>query len=79
VQDAVDFINEHHTPGGRFWVKQFMEREQAALSFQKARFLKKERHEASEEDIKRYFEALTIHLQKVPSLFVWNADETRVG
>jgi hypothetical protein len=26
-----------------------------------------------------YFEARAIHLQKVPSLFVWNADETRVG
>jgi hypothetical protein len=41
--------------------------------------LEKKRYEVSEEDIKRHFEALTIHFQKVPSLFVWNADEMRRG
>jgi hypothetical protein len=25
-----------------------------------------------------YFEALTIHLQKVPSLSVWNVNETQI-
>jgi hypothetical protein len=56
-----------------------VERNEAVLSFQKERFLEKERHKVSEEDIKRYFETLTIYLQKVPSRFTWNADQTRVG
>jgi hypothetical protein len=29
--------------------------------------------------LKRYFETFDSHLKKVPSLFVWNADETRIG
>jgi hypothetical protein len=41
--------------------------------------IKKERHEVSEQDINSYFDAIALHLQKVPSLFVWNTDETRVG
>jgi hypothetical protein len=61
MQDAIDFMNEHHTPVDRFWVQRFVERNQAVLGFQKARFFETERHEVSEEDIKRYFEALTIH------------------
>jgi hypothetical protein len=76
AQGAIDFMNEHHIPGDRFWVRRFLGRNQAVFSFQKERFLGKERHEVSEEDSKRYFEALTTHLQKFPSLFVWNADET---
>jgi hypothetical protein len=70
VQEATDFLNERHTLVDRFWVERFIERNQAIASFQKARFLEKERHEVSEKDIKSYFEALAIHLQKIPSLFV---------
>jgi hypothetical protein len=29
--------------------------------------------------LNRYFDAVTDQLQNVPSLFVWNADETPVG
>jgi hypothetical protein len=41
--------------------------------------IRKERHEVSEQDIKNYFDAIVLHLQKVLSLFVWNADDTRFG
>jgi hypothetical protein len=41
--------------------------------------LEHERHKVSEEDVKRYFEALRNHFQKAPSFFVWNGDETPVG
>jgi hypothetical protein len=47
-----------------------VERNQTVLGFQKARFIETERDDVSEEEIQRYFEALTIHLQKIPSLFV---------
>jgi hypothetical protein len=46
---------------------------------QTERLLEKERHEVSEQDIKSYFDAIVLHLQTIPSLFIWNADETRVG
>jgi hypothetical protein len=46
---------------------------------QTERLLEKERREVSEQDIKNYFDAIVLHLQKVPSPFVWNADETPVG
>jgi hypothetical protein len=41
--------------------------------------LEKERNEISKDDLNRYFDAVTIQLQNVPSLFIWNADETRLG
>jgi hypothetical protein len=57
-------MNKQHTLEDRFWIKRFLERNQAVLGFQKARFVEKERDDMSEEDIQRYFEALTMHLQK---------------
>jgi hypothetical protein len=63
-------MNEQHTLEDRFWIKRFVERNQAVLGFQKARFVEKEADDVSKEEIQRYFEALTIHLQKIPSLFV---------
>jgi hypothetical protein len=58
IQGANDFVNEHHAPEDRFWVKRFVERNQAVVSFQKTRFFEEERHEVSEEDIERHFEEL---------------------
>jgi hypothetical protein len=79
VQAPIDFVNERRTPVDRLSVKRFVERNRAMIIFQHTRFIEKERHEVSEEYIKRYFEAPTIHLQNLPSFFVWNADERRVG
>jgi hypothetical protein len=41
--------------------------------------IRKDRYEVSEQDIRGYFDPIVLHLQKVASLFVWNADEIRVG
>jgi hypothetical protein len=40
--------------------------------------LEKERRTASEEDLRNYLDTVSIQLETVPSLFIWNADETRV-
>jgi hypothetical protein len=41
--------------------------------------LEKERHEISDNDLNHYFDTITIQLQNVSSLFVWNKQKTRVG
>jgi hypothetical protein len=41
--------------------------------------LEKERHNVSEEDLRNYFDTVSIQLERVPSFFVWDAHETRVG
>jgi hypothetical protein len=48
------------------------------LTFQQGRLLEKESHEISEDDLNRYFNAVATQLQNVPSLLLWNIDETRV-
>jgi hypothetical protein len=45
MQDAIDFVIGYYTLADRFWVQPFVERSQAVLSFQKARFLEKGHHE----------------------------------
>jgi hypothetical protein len=72
-------MSEKNVQVDGFWVRRFVERNRAILTFQKAKLLEKERHEVSAKDMKRYFEAVSVHVHKVPSIFVWNADETRVG
>jgi hypothetical protein len=72
-------MNQNGLQIDRFWVYRFIKRNGETLTKQAARSLEKERHEVSEQDIKSYFDAIVLYLQKVPSLFVWNADETRVG
>jgi hypothetical protein len=63
----------------RFWVTRFGERNNNKLALQEAVLIEKERHKVLGDDLKRYFEAVDSHLKKVPSLFVCNADETRIG
>jgi hypothetical protein len=46
---------------------------------QRAKYLEKERHDVSAEDVKAYSANRTAHLTLVPSGLFWNADETRVG
>jgi hypothetical protein len=79
IQDPIDFRSENNVQVDGFWVPRFVERNRAILAFQKAKLLEKERREVSAEDMKRYFEAVSMHVQNVPSIFVWNADGTRVG
>jgi hypothetical protein len=72
-------MHDNRVQVDRFWVRRFAERNDETLTLQQARLLEKDRHEISEDDLNRYFHAITIQLQNVSSLFVWNADETQVG
>jgi hypothetical protein len=79
IQDAIDFLNENGVQVDRFGVWRFVDRNSEVFTFQQAISLEKDRHDVSSDDLKRYFEAMMVHLRTVPSIFVWNADETRVG
>jgi hypothetical protein len=72
-------MHDNQVQVDRFWVRRFVERNSETLTLQQERLLEKEHHETSEDDLNRYFDAVTIHIQSVSSLFVWNADETQVG
>jgi hypothetical protein len=62
VQDAIDFRHDNRVQVDKFWVRRFVERNSETLALQHARLLKKERHEISEDDLNRYFDAVTIQL-----------------
>jgi hypothetical protein len=79
AEDAMDFMQDDRVQVERFLVRRFVEPNSETLALQQARILDKGRHEISEDDLNRYFDVVTIQLQNVPSLFIWNADETRVG
>jgi hypothetical protein len=76
---VIDFMAQNGTQTNRFWTNRFVKRNNNVLLIQTANLLEKERHNVSEEDLRNYFATVSIQLEKVPSLFVWNADETRVG
>jgi hypothetical protein len=63
----------------RFWISRFVKRNNNVLTIQTANLLEKERHNISKKDLRNYFDTVSIQLEKFPSLFVWNADETRIG
>jgi hypothetical protein len=79
VQDAIDFTNDNGLQIGRFWVSRFVECNSETITFRQVRFLEIKWYKVSDDDLKRYFDAMAIHLQHAPSLFMSNADETRVG
>jgi hypothetical protein len=54
------------------------ERSKEKLAVQESVFIEKERYEVSADDLERYFETVGMHLRDVPSLFMWNVDETRI-
>jgi hypothetical protein len=72
-------VCDHPVQGDRFWVRIFVKYKSETLTVQQALQMEEERHEISEDDWNRYSDAATTRLQNVPSLFVWNADETGVG
>jgi hypothetical protein len=63
----------------RFWVRNFVMRYKEQLCFQKARVLEKDRHNVSPEEVRSYFDTVAGKLKAIPSPFVGNVDETRVG
>jgi hypothetical protein len=72
-------MHDNRVQVDRFWVRRFVERNRETLTLQQAPLLKKEHQNISEDDLNRYFDAVTIQLQNLPSLFVWKAAETRLG
>jgi hypothetical protein len=63
----------------RFWVRNFVMRCKEQLCFQKARVLEKDRHDASSDEVRSYFNTAAGQFKAIPSPFVWNVDEARVG
>jgi hypothetical protein len=60
-------MNQNGLQIDRFWVSRFIKRNRETFTKQTARSLEKERHEISEQDIKSYFDAISLYLQKVTS------------
>jgi hypothetical protein len=54
-------------------------RHKEQLCFQKARVLEKDGHNVSPDEVRSYFDTVTGQLKAIPSPFVWNVDETRLG
>ena len=79
VEDVIEFMGAKGRQVDRFWVNRFVERHNQKLALQQAILMEKARHDVSADDLKLYFTHLSEHMQKVPSPFVWNADETRIG
>jgi hypothetical protein len=79
VEDFIEFMGESGVQIDRFWVDRFVERNSATLILRQATYLGQDRHAVVADDLKRYFDCASHHLKTIPSQFVWNADETRVG
>jgi hypothetical protein len=54
-------------------------RHKEQLCFQKAQVLEKDQHDVSSDKVIGYFDAVAGQLKAIPSPFVWNVDERRVG
>jgi hypothetical protein len=48
------------------------------FAVRRAKYLEKDRHDVSADDIRVYFESISAQLTSIPSTFFWNADKTRV-
>jgi hypothetical protein len=48
------------------------------LSLQTAKVLEKDRYDMSPDDIKQYFETLSVQIWSILFAFVWDVDDTRV-
>jgi hypothetical protein len=79
VSGVIDFLSAQGVTVDRFWVRNFVQREKQQLCHQTARVLEKDRGNVSPDDIKQYFETLSVHIRLITSAFVWSAGETRDG
>jgi hypothetical protein len=79
IQAAIDFMAQNGTQINRFWINRFVKRNVNVLTIQTANLFEKEQDNVSEEDLRNYFDMVSIQLEEVRSLFGWNADEIRVG
>jgi hypothetical protein len=79
VEDVIEFMGESGVQVDRFWGNRFVVRNSGTLTLRQATYLEEDRHTVVADDLKRYFDCAANHLQTIPSQFVWNPDETRVG
>jgi hypothetical protein len=79
VEDVIDYMKESGAQVDRFWVRRFVERNADVLAIRQATLLEEDRHNVSPDDLRNYFDSVARRLKTIPSPFVWNADETRVG
>jgi hypothetical protein len=79
VEESIEFLGEQGMQVDRSWMTRFVEHNESKLALQETVSIEKERHEISVDDLKRYFPTVDSSLKKVPSLFVWNGNETRIG
>jgi hypothetical protein len=77
--DISDFLNSKGVAVDRFWVRSFLPRQRERLCVQKTTMPEKDRQNVSPDDIKRCFETLARQVKSIPSVFLWRADEMRVG
>jgi hypothetical protein len=77
--DVIDYLGEESMVVDRFWVYRFVSRHSQMLAVRQARYLEKDSHDVSADDIRMYFESISAQFTSIPSAFFWNVDETRVG
>jgi hypothetical protein len=75
---VIDFLTAEGIAIGRFWVRNFVQRQRQRLCLQTARGLEKDQHDVLPDDIKQYFQTLSVQIRSIPAAFMWNADEMRV-
>jgi hypothetical protein len=63
----------------RNWVQRFIARHDDKLKTVSAKVLPPERHFIERRDVELYFGTMATVSQNIPSHFIWNEDETRVG
>jgi hypothetical protein len=79
ASDMIDLLAVQDLNIDRFWVKNFVMRDKEQLRFQKAQVLEKDRHDVCPDQVRNYVDTVAGQLKAIPSPFVWNVDETRVG
>jgi hypothetical protein len=79
VTAAIDFMDSLDQCVDRFWVQRFVQRHEEHLKILPARVLDQQRQFLNVNDVVAYFNAIENAIYGVPSPFVWNIDETRVG
>jgi hypothetical protein len=67
--DVIDCLGDKSIVVDRFWVYRFASRHSQMLAVQRAKYLEKDRHDVSADDIRVYFESIRGQLTSTPSAF----------
>jgi hypothetical protein len=79
IQDAIDFVQSRGCSVDRLWLYHKLERHGSEVTQMKPIALDPGRHFVDPKEVSRYFRELEEIVADIPSLFIWNVDETRVG